>query len=219
MAVELFLSYDEDLDWLTLIEFCRVENAQPRDHWRGVSESFGYLLDDPGGTEVGFKVVDFSDFDPEAPDVEEIWHGPTFDVPTLGLKASTAGEIVLAARPFLGGRSTVNRLYFNAAMRAEGPEAEELWRYCLQAGDLMAHYGLGYTLYGLGRHREAYRHLRAYTELVPADGWTWCWLGEACEAMGDVAEARSSYQEAARQDGEETDAPELLADLDRKHPA
>jgi hypothetical protein len=42
--VELFLSYDEDLDWLTLIEFGQVENAQLPDHWRGVSESFGYIL-------------------------------------------------------------------------------------------------------------------------------------------------------------------------------
>ena len=125
---------------------------------------------------------------------------------------------MLAARPFLGGRSTVNRLYFNAAMGAQGEEAEELWRYCLQAGDLMAHYGLGYTLYELERYREAYRHLRAYTELVPADGWAWCWLGKACEAMDDTDEARSSYLEAIRQDGEETDAPTLLADLDRRHP-
>lgn len=78
----------------------------------------------------------------------------------------------------------------------------------------MAHYGLGYTLYDLGRYREAYRHLRAYTELVPADGWAWCWLGKACEAMGDTDEARSSYQEAIRLDGDGTDAPELLANLD-----
>ena len=218
VAVELVLSYDEDLDWLTLIEFGRVENAQPRDHWRGVSESFGYALDGPDGSEVGFKVIGFSAFDPEDPEAAEIWHGPTFDVPALGLKGSTAGEITLACRPFLGGRSTVNRLYFTAAIQTEGPEAEELWRYCLQAGDLMAHYGLGYTLHELGRYREAYRHLRAYTELVPADGWAWCWLGKACEAMGDFAEARSSYLEAVRQDGKDTDAPELLADLDRRHP-
>ena len=35
MSVELFLSYDEPLDWLVLIEFGSVENAQPSDHWRG----------------------------------------------------------------------------------------------------------------------------------------------------------------------------------------
>ncbi len=218
MSVELFLSYDEHLDWLTLIEFGRVENAQPSDHWRGVSESFGFVLDGPDGREVGFKILGLSTFDPEDPEVEEIWSGPTFDVPVLGLKDSTAGEIVLAARPFLGGRSTVNRLYFNAAMGEEGEKAEELWRYCLQAGDLMAHYGLGYTLYELERYREAYRHLRAYTELVPADGWARCWLGKACGAMGDFPEARSSYLEAIRLDGEETDAPALMADLDRRHP-
>ncbi|MDQ3302585.1 MAG: tetratricopeptide repeat protein [Actinomycetota bacterium] len=213
MPVELFLSYDEHLDWLTLIEFGRVENAQPRDHWRGVSESFGYLLRHPEGPEVGFKILGFSGFDPEDSEVSEIWEGPRFDVPTLGLRDSTAGEIVLAARPFLGGRSTVNRVYFNRAMGAEGEEAEELWRYCLQAGDLMAHYGLGYTLYDLGRYREAYRHLRAYTELVPADGWAWSWLGKACEAMGDLEEAGAAYERAIGLDGDETDAPQLLVSL------
>ena len=186
MSVELFLSYDEPLDWLILIEFGSVENAQPSDHWRGVSESFGFVCNSPGGPEIGFKVLDFSKFDPESPEVEEIWEGPRFDVPVLGLKDATAGEIVLAARPFLGGHSTINRVYFNAAMQTEGEEAEELWRYCLQSGDLMAHYSLGYTLYELERYREAYRHLRAYTELVPADGWAWCWLGKACEAMGEL---------------------------------
>lgn len=213
MSVELFLSYDENLDWLTLIEFGRVENAQPSDHWRGVSDSFGYALRSPEGPEIGFKVLGFSSFDPEDPEVEEIWSGPRFDVPTLGLRDSTAGEIVLAARHFLGGQSTINRVYFNAAMHAEGEEAEKLWRYCLQAGDLMAHYSLGYTLYELGRYREAYRHLRAYTELVPADGWAWSWLGKACEAMGELQEARSTYEKAIDVDGEQTDAPELLVVL------
>ncbi len=211
--MELFLSYDEDLDWLTLIEFGQVENAQPSDHWRGVSESFGYVLRHPGGPEIGFKIVGFSEFDPEAPEVAEIWDAPRFDVPTLGLRDSTAGEIVLAARPFLDGQSTINRVYFNAAMQAEGAEVERLWRYCLQAGDLMAHYGLGYTLHELGRYHEAYRHLRAYTELVPADGWAWCWLGKACEGMGEVEEARSAYEKAIELDGDGTDAPELLVIL------
>ena len=214
----MFLSYDEHLDWLTLIEFGRVENAQPKDHWRGVSESFGYILRHSDGPEIGLKIPDFSAFDPEDPEVAEIWEGPRFDVPVLGLRDSTAGEIVLAARPFLRGRSTINRVYFNAAMQTEGGEAEELWRYCLQSGDLMAHYGLGYTLYELGRYREAYRHLRAYTELVPADRWAWCWLGKACEAMGDVEEARSTFEKAIELDGDETDAPELLANLERRPP-
>ncbi len=79
MTVELFLSYDEHLDWLTLIEFGQVENAQPRDHWRGVSESFGYLLRHPEGPEIGFKILDFSKFYPEDPEVSEIWAGPRFE--------------------------------------------------------------------------------------------------------------------------------------------
>jgi Flp pilus assembly protein TadD len=82
----------------------------------------------------------------------------------------------------------------------------------------MAHYSLGYTLYELERYHEAYRHVRAYTELVPADGWAWCWLGKACEAMGELEEARSTYEKATELNGDQTDAPELLADLDRRRP-
>lgn len=71
----------------------------------------------------------------------------------------------------------------------------------------------GYALYDLERYHEAYRHLRAYTELVPADGWAWCWLGKACEAMGEFEEARSTYEKAIELPGDETDAPELLVNL------
>jgi tetratricopeptide (TPR) repeat protein len=204
---------EENAPNITPTKIGQVENAQPKHHWREVNDSFAYILSHAGGPEMGFKIIDFSKFDPEGPEVSEIWEAPRFDVPTLGLRDSTAGEIVLAARPFLGGRSTINRVFFNRAMQAEGVEAEELWRYCLQTGDLMAHYGLGYTLYDLGRYQEAYRHLRAYTELVPADGWAWCWLGKACEAMGELEEARSTYEKAIELDGGETDAPELLVNL------
>jgi len=72
-SVELFLRYDEDLNLLTLIEFGQGENAQPRDHGRGVNASFGYLLRYPEGPEIGFKIPDFSTFDLEDSDVAEIW--------------------------------------------------------------------------------------------------------------------------------------------------
>jgi hypothetical protein len=72
-SVESFLSYDEDLNLLTLIEFGQVENVQPRDHGRGANASFGYLLRYPEGQEIGFKIPDFSTFDPEDSDVAEIW--------------------------------------------------------------------------------------------------------------------------------------------------
>jgi hypothetical protein len=55
MPVELFLSYDEDLDWLILIEFGQVENARPHDHWCGVSDWLGYLLRYPVGRPQGLR--------------------------------------------------------------------------------------------------------------------------------------------------------------------
>lgn len=79
-------------------------------------------------------------------------------------------------------------------------------------------YGLGYTLHELGRHREAYRHLRAYTEITPSSSWAWCWLGYTCTALGELGEARGAYQRALEleeQGGEETDASEWIERLDR----
>ncbi len=57
MSVGFFPGYDENLDWLPFMEFGQVENAQPPDHWRGVSETCGYILRHSGGPEIGFEYV------------------------------------------------------------------------------------------------------------------------------------------------------------------
>jgi hypothetical protein len=106
MAPRLYVSYDRDLDWLMAFEFGCVDDAQVPEHWRGVSEAFGYLDDSPGGRTVGFKVLDFSVFDAEDPAVAEIWDEPRFHAPMLGLLNASAGEVVLAARTHFGGRSS-----------------------------------------------------------------------------------------------------------------
>jgi tetratricopeptide (TPR) repeat protein len=209
----LYLNHVAEYDWLIALEFGRVDDGQPPENWRGVSTSFGFLYDAPGGRIVGFKVLDFSEIDPEDPEVAEIWDGPWFDAPILGLRGVTAGEIVVAARARFGNVSSVNRRYFSAAMQAEGDEALGMWLACLEAGDSMAHFGLGYTLYDLGRFRDAYRHLRHYTEIAPCGSWSWCWLGKAADAVGETAGARAAYERALELEeagGEETDARELL---------
>lgn len=216
MTTPLHISYDDELDWLEATPFGMVMDRQGHDRWRGVSDTFGFFLDRPGGDAIGFRVVDFSSFDAEAPEVKEIFSGPRFDAPTLGLIGVSAGAIVLAAVPFVDGASTIDRMFFQDAMGSSGEAALGLWLGSLQAGNLMAHYGAGYTLLGLDRPRLAYQHLRFYTELVPADAWAWAYRARAALAMGDPAEARSSCEQAIRAEGEygeETDAAELLAEL------
>src|SRR3954454_9312065 len=143
----LYLSHDTQLDWLIALEFGRIDDAQPPDCWRGVSEQFGYLHDVPGGRVVGFKVVGFSVFDPEDEDHDEIWGEPRFDAPLLALSKASAGEIVVAARAHFDGRDSLNRRLFGAATNAEGEEAVVAWRHSVQSGDAMAHFGLGYPLF------------------------------------------------------------------------
>src|SRR3954454_9404316 len=155
----LYLSRDIADDWLSAIEFGTVDDGQPSDHWLGLSDQVGFLMASPFGPVIGFHVKEFSELDLDDEDHEPMWSGPRFDVPVLGLRDACAGDICLAAEAYLGDEPTVNRAFFHAAMEApDREEALKLWRVCLECGDLMAHYSLGYTLHGLGRHREAYMH-------------------------------------------------------------
>ncbi len=213
----LYLNHDADLGWLIAMPFGEVSDEALADEIE-VGDSFRYVSRTGDGGIVGFVVWPFVGFDAEAPEVARIWREPLFDVPQLGLRQASAGEICLAAKAFLGGRSTVNREFLDraTASRRTPAEAANWWLLCLQAGDAMAHCGLGYTLLDLGRAREAYRHLRAYTEIAPLNAWAWCFRGKAAEGIGDVQDARTSYRRAIaleQEGGEETDAPELLASL------
>ena len=126
---------------------------------------------------------------------------------------------MIAAAALLDGHSTINRHWFSNAVQNSDTPDETLvqWLACLQAGDAMAHFGLGCALYDLGRHRDAYQHLRHYTEIAPHCAWNWCWYGKAAEAIGETGEAKSAYREALRLealDGGQTDARNRLQALD-----
>ncbi len=196
---------------------------EPRfDSYKVVSEQFGFLHDGVDGPAVGFKILDYSEFDADDPEVSDIWGQPHFDAPQLGLTDVSAGEIVVAARTFFAGTSSVNRYYFSAAIEEQDRSPEQalaLWLCCLEAGDSMAHFAVGYTLYELGRYHEAYRHLRHYTEIAPFGAWNWCWYGKAAEAIGEVDEAHAAYERALELSvggDQETDAGELLDALDAR---
>jgi tetratricopeptide (TPR) repeat protein len=124
----------------------------------------------------------------------------------------------VAARALFRGRASVNHEFFGRAVAASGEDAVEAWRCCLEAGDAMAHYGLGGALLELGRHREAYRHLRYYAQLVPVGSWAWCSYGRAAEELGLDGEARAAYGRAIElEDGgaPPTPARERLAHMKR----
>ena len=207
----LYINRDLEYDWLIALEYGRVVDGQPDDHLIRIGDDFAYVLDGPDGRIVGFGVGDLTSFDVDA--LPELWEGTLFDAPLFGLRDVPAAGIVLAAQARLRNEPTTNRMIFSLASRAEGREAVGLWRQCLEAGDSMAHYSLGYTLLDLGRARDAYGHLREYVECCPWNGWAWCWLGRAHEALGEITDARVAYERAVALDAEETDAPELLAAL------
>lgn len=195
----LYISRDLELDWLEALEFGRVTDGHPEDATRIVGSSFRWILDPLDGHCLGFELAELTTFDPFADDVAAIWDGPRFDAPALALGNVSAGEVVVAAKSRFAERSTLNRVLFDRALDAQEADAEtacERWREVLEAGDPHGHYGLGYVLAELGQHREAYGHLRYYAEANPHNAWAWCWVGKACEQMGEVTEARSAYSRA-----------------------
>lgn len=215
MPVRLYLNHIADHDRLVALEFGLVHEGQPAAHWRHLTPDFAWLQPDTGSC-AGFKVERFSRFDADARALAEIWDTHRFCAPALGLPLASAGEIVTAARTFFDGRSSINRHYLDEAKARTGEEALIFWRACLQAGDTTAHYGLGTTLFELGRIQEAYRHLRHYAEIASHAGWNWCWYGKAAQALGLWQEARHAYEiaiELEEDGGEETDARDLLAGL------
>ena len=44
----IYLSNLPELNWLTGVEFGRVDDGQPSDCWVGLTENIGLLLDEPG---------------------------------------------------------------------------------------------------------------------------------------------------------------------------
>jgi tetratricopeptide (TPR) repeat protein len=215
----LYLSHIADRDRLVGLEFGRVHDGQPATAWESENERCGFMRDESDGRIVGFVIDGFAGLDVDRSDLGRLWHTARFRVPLLGLENSTAPEIVLSARALIGDRPTLNRRLFAEALEAQHEDLDEAlswWLSCLEAGDSMAHFGLGYTLYDLGRYREAYRHLRYYAGLGPAAPWNWCWLGKAAEAVGERSEARAAYLRAIELSAapDDTEAPGLLARLD-----
>jgi tetratricopeptide (TPR) repeat protein len=215
-ASTVYISHDPGLDWLEALPFGSTTDGQPPERWDGLSRRFGFYLDLETGVTLGFSVTGLSEFDVDDDAHEPIWTGPRFTAPQLGLDAASAGEIILAARKYFGSLPSINRFWFNSAVERRGRDAIAIWEHCLESGDVMAHFALGYTHYELGDYHEAYDHLRYYTGLAPAQPWVWCWFGMAAEALGETIEARAAYERAielTEEGGDETEAGKRLAAL------
>ncbi len=210
----LYLSRDVHYDYLTALEAGRVDDGQAPDQWREVGESFHFLLDRPGGRVVGFRIEDFSEWLPTDEEERAILEAGRFEAPLLVLRGAGALRIAREAAKFFDGENSINRDFFDRATECGANEEYEQelywWRCCLQSGDPMAHFGLGYTLSDLGRFREALPHLRHYTRIAAHGPWSWVWLARCQSGLGRFDEARASYRKAialSEAGADETDAP------------
>src|SRR3954453_18054636 len=217
--VPLHLSVNVTDDWLEAVEFGAVVDGRPSSPLIEVPPDVLFVLRTPRGPLAGFTVHRFSTLD-----VDELgdagFGDPRFGVPLLGMDSASIGEVILAARARFEV-STADVCFFMLALACAEDQgdlegAAGHWLSCVEAGDMRGHFGLGYTLYDLGRHREAYGHLRRYTELAPHNSWAWLWHGRAAEAVGELDEARAAYRRAIRREREgsfRTDAPERLREI------
>ena len=215
------LSLDPVHDQLTVLEYGAVWDGQPPELNAVLEEDerIGFLLREPEGPTIGFGVAEPHDVDAWAITAAEMWEAPRFTVPLLGLREASVGEVLLVVQARFGrDEPTTDAAFFHQAVDSSEDldVAEGLWRGCLEAGDMRAHFGLGYTLVELERPRDAYDHLRAYTVLTPHNAWAWLWRGRAAEEMGEVPEAVKSYEQAVwleERGSFETDAGERLEAL------
>ncbi len=215
-ATPMHLTVDPWWQNIEVLAYGTVCDSLDGDRYVGLIEDRVALVLDESRTEVtGFVAHKYTDLDDDAIEDPALWEGHRFHIPVLGLTQATVGEALLAIRGRFGAEEpTADALHFHVAMDCDTPEeALGQWQLALAAGDMKAHYAIGYTLCGLGRHRQAYSHLRRYTELVPENAWAWCWLGQACAGSDQPTEARAAYERAIEID-DDTDAAELLAELD-----
>jgi hypothetical protein len=218
----LHLSVNVTDDWLEAIEFGAVVDGRPPSQLVEITPDVRFVLRSARGPITGFTVHRFSSVDVDS--LGDVGFGdPRFSVPLLGLDSASLGEVILAARARFEV-STADVCFFMLALSSAEDDgdldaAAGHWLSCVEAGDMRGHFGLGYTLYDLERHREAYGHLRRYTELAPHNSWAWLWLGRAAEAVGEIDEAMQAYRRAIRREREgsfRTDAPERLRELERR---
>jgi tetratricopeptide (TPR) repeat protein len=224
-ATPAHLTVDPAWRHLAVIAFGRVDDGLPPAQVRVLAEDerIAFLLDAPdAGPVIGFTVRDPHAVEVVALESDEVWDGPRFDVPALALVQASVGEILGAVQArFDEDEPTADALHFHCALAVDAETDDAVgvalghWRLALEAGDMKALFGLGCLLVEAGRPREAYDALRRYTELTPHNPWAWCWLGRACAALGDDAEARAAYERAlgCEREGWETDARELLEQL------
>ena len=216
----LYLSRDVHYDYLSALEAGRVDDGQGPDRWRELSESFHFLLDRPGGRVVGFRIDDFSEWLPSDEEERSIVATGRFDVPLLALRGAGALRIAREAAKFFEDENSINRDFFDRATEcgANDEYEQELfwWRCCLQSGDPMAHFGLGYTLSDLGRFT---RRPAPPAPLHAHRGARSLELGLARQVpVGSrpFEQARDSYRKAialSEAGADETEAPTLLAEL------
>jgi hypothetical protein len=218
----LHLSVNVTDDWLEAIEFGSVVDGRPPAQVIEAAPDVRFVLREPRGPIVGFTVQGYQDLDLDALG-DAAFSGPRFAVPLLGLDQATVGEIVLGAR----GRfevSTADVCFFSLALQCAEDDgdleaAAGHWLSCMEAGDMRGMFGLGYTLFDLDRHVEAYTHLRRYSELAPHNSWAWLWLGRTCEVLGELGEAAVAYRTAVAREREgsfRTDAHHRLRQLERR---
>lgn len=197
----LRLSHDAERDTLLACAHGRVPHPCLEDHTAPVSEHLLFLLRRPGGSVIGFAVDGLSRLDVDAHE-PDLWDGPRFDVPTLGLRKAAMAEVLLRARTTFAGESTADVLAMQASRdHAEEHEhelAERQIRLALGTGDLRAHLTLAGCLCAQGRYGEAYDHARIYAELAAADSWGFAWMGRAALELGDLDEARKALKRAVR---------------------
>lgn len=192
---------------------------------RPVSDAVRWINDAGRDEPIGLQLVHGVDLDLDDPAYDPLWDTSPHDAPALGLRGVSIGHILAVALMQLDPTErTPDRLRFSAAVACQDEDWElalEHWCDCLEQGDQMAHFAIGYSLMELERPAQAKEPLRRYTRLEPNNAFSWLWLGHACWALGDFEGAEYAYTAAVSRTALgsfDTDAPDLLDRVRERRP-
>ena len=103
------------------IEFGEICDGKDPSEYVAITEDVAWVLRKPEGELIGFIAHGLEELDPEA--IEELWDGPRFDVPVLGLRGALAGEVALSALANLRDEVDGRRARVPRGRRAPGRAA------------------------------------------------------------------------------------------------
>ncbi|MGB1583811.1 MAG: hypothetical protein ACPHCI_08475 [Solirubrobacterales bacterium] len=171
----------------------------------------------PSGRPVGFRVDSWNTIDPHKHDSKELWNGPKFFAPTVGVMPGTAAEIVAAASELFMGRPTVHDPEVSVGYDEEAsvirPHDARVACTSVENGSFEHQLGCAWDLMIAKRFDDAIERIEYVLEDHGESIWALAYLAKAYRACRypDVKVFGARYRAIRKMDGWRPPRPDRMA--------